>query len=175
MNEGYEFDYTVTKKAEGKYLLMRILMIIGYVVFGCVFFFGLFLLHLYQFMAFIVLVEWILVYFTWRFVSLEYRYETSSGHIKFFNVYGGKLKREILDLHIKSIKEIAPISELAQQHADKRTYSFLSSERSSADVYYALFESSDGEECVVRFEATQKALKVLRFYNPKTVVTETRY
>ena len=92
MNENLEFDYTVTKKVEGRYLLDRLLMIFGYIVFGMIFFFGLYLAHLYQFIAFIILVEWIVVFFTWRYVSIEYRYETLSGGIKFYTVYGGKKK-----------------------------------------------------------------------------------
>ena len=39
MNENLEFDYTVTKKVEGRYLLDRLLMIFGYIVFGMIFFF----------------------------------------------------------------------------------------------------------------------------------------
>ena len=40
-----------------------------------------------------------------------------------------------------------------------------------SDIYYALLEE-DGELSVVLFEATQKALGILRFYNPMTVVTK---
>ena len=93
MNENNEFDYTVTKKPEGGYLVKRLLMILLYVVFGAVYFFGLALAHLYPLMAFIILLEWILVFFTWRFVSIEYRYETASGAICFYEVYGGKKKK----------------------------------------------------------------------------------
>ena len=39
------------------------------------------------------------------------------------------------------------------------------------DMYYAVFDH-DGEDQVVYFEATKKALQILRFYNPVTVVTE---
>ena len=83
MNENHEFDYTVAKCSEGLYKIKRILMIFGYIVFGAIYFFGLALAHLYPLMAFIVLIEWILVFFTWRDVSIEYKYETVSGGIRF--------------------------------------------------------------------------------------------
>ena len=49
-------------------------------------------------------------------------------------------------------------------------YRFISSD-DAPDIYYALLEE-DGELSVVLFEATQKALGILRFYNPMTVVTK---
>jgi hypothetical protein len=110
MNENNEFDYTITKKVEGKYRLIRFLMIAGYVLFGAVYFIGLAIAHLYPIMAFTPLLIWILVFFTWRYVSIEYRYETVSGGIKFYTVYGGKNKILILEKRIKDFDEISPVN-----------------------------------------------------------------
>lgn len=175
MNENLEFDYTVTKKVEGNYLLKRILMIVGYVLFGLLFFFGLYTVHLYQFIAFIVLVEWIVVFFTWRYVSIEYRYETVSGAIRFYTVYGGKKKKLMLEMRIKDFTEICPYSESLAKRSFAEESCCLSSERTAPDRYCAIYRNREGKECAVHFEATQKTLKVLRFYNSATVVAETRY
>ena len=164
MNENLEFEYTVAKKVEGKYLLNRILMILGYVVFGGAFFFGLFLAHLYPLMAFIILVEWIVVFFTWRYVSVEYRYETLSGGIKFFTVYGGKTKKEELSLRIKDFSELGAYTEEIGALSFDKKYSFVSSENKQ-DVYYGIFTDGEGKNCIVLFEAIDRSLKILKFYN----------
>ena len=178
MDATHEFDYTVNKKVEGKYLLARILMIIGYVVFGAVYFFGMAFAHLYPLMAFIILLEWILIFFTWRYVSIEYKYETVSGGIRFYIVYGGKKKKLLLEKRIKEFSAIAPYdsdsrASLAQVGANVK-YFCARSEKSDIDCFYALYDTEKGKEAIV-FEATQASLKFLRFYNQNTVVTETRY
>ena len=178
VNENHEFDYTVTKKPEGKYLLHRILMILGYVVFGAVYFFGLAIAHLYPIMAFIILIEWILIFFTWRYVSIEYKYETASGAIRFYKVYGGKKKVLLLEKRIKEFKNVSPYNEEAAKALTAENFSkkhYLNrSEKDLADCFYAVYEEN-GEKCLVVFEATQAARKIFRFYNQNTVVTETRY
>ena len=40
----------------------------------------------------------------------------------------------------------------------------------SVDQYYATFEQN-GEKCVVYFQAVEKSLSLLRYYNKNTVVT----
>jgi len=175
MNENLEFEYTVTKKVEGRYLVNRLLMIAGYIIFAMVFFFGLFILHLYQFIAFIVLVEWILIYFTWRYVSIEYRYETLSGEIKFYTVYGGKKKKLLLRKRIKDFTEIKPFSEELAKREYSNEIFCLSGIKSNTDRYCAVYKDDNGLDAAVHFEATQKTLKILKFYNSETVMSDTRY
>jgi hypothetical protein len=175
MEENMEFEYTVTKKREGDYLAKRILAIVGYIVFGLTFFIGLSLLHLYQCIAFIVLVEWILIFFTWRYVSIEYKYETLSGAIRFYTIYGGKNKKLLLDFRIKSFTEIVPFSDEISKRSFAKEIFCLSSMKAAPDRYCAIYKDSNGQDCVVHFEATQKTLKILKFYNSSTVITNTRY
>ena len=47
----------------------------------------------------------------------------------------------------------------------------FASHSTAEDQYYATFEEN-GKKCVVYFEATEKTLKLLRYYNPVTVVTK---
>lgn len=168
MNENSAFDYTVAKKVEGKYLLHRILMIVGYVLLGSAYFFGLFLAHFYPLMAFVVLIVWITVFFTWRYVSIEYRYETESGMIRFYTVYGGKKKKLVLEKRIKEFIEISKCSEenLSRISAVEynNVYRLVRSESFGPDDYFATFEHN-GKNCIVYFEANEQALKILKFYN----------
>ena len=178
MNENHEFDYTVTKRSEGSYRIKRILMILGYVAFGAVYFFGLALAHLYPLMAFVILLEWILIFFTWRYVSIEYKYETVSGGIRFYEVYGGKKKKLLLEKRIKEFSSVEPYTAEAKAALDGETFSekhiCVRSEEDHTDCFYAIYDTEGGRGIVV-FEATQAALKILRFYNQNTVVTDTRY
>ena len=178
MNENHEFDYTVTKRAEGSYRIKRILLILGYVVFGAAYFFGLALAHLYPLMAFVVLLEWILVFFTWRYVSIEYKYETASGGIRFYEVFGGKKKKLLLEKRIKDFSCVEPYSAEAKVRLDGEVFCerhmCIRSEKDHTDCFYAIYNTDAGKGIIV-FEATQAALKIFRFYNQNTVVADTRY
>lgn len=173
-----EFDYTVTKKVEGGYRTRRILMIALYVVFGLVYFFGLAAIHMYPLMALIIFFEWMLVFFTWRYVSIEYTYSIVSGNMTFYEVYGGKKKKAMLEKRVKTFTEIKPLDEVEKGLLEKRdfknTYRFLRSENDNTDVYFAVFSEEDGSESIVYFEAIQQLLKILKYYNSNTVVTQTR-
>ena len=99
----------------------------------------------------------------------------TSGQMTFTRIYGGMKRKKILDLTIKDFRECAPRTaesdaKLKARGDVAKTYSF-SSHSTAVDQYYALFER-DGQLCVVYFEATEKTLKILRYYNPVTVVTK---
>ena len=98
----------------------------------------------------------------------------TSGYMTFTVIYGGRSKKKKLEVCIKDMKEIAPYDEAAcarlENRGLKKDYIFVSS-LDAPDMYYAVFDQ-EGEDQVVYFEATKKALQILRFYNPVTVVTE---
>ena len=178
MTEFHEFDYTVTKKPEGQYRVKRMLMIGLYVLFGIVYFFGLAAIHLYPVMALIIFFEWMLVFFTWRYVSIEYKYSIISGNMTFYEVYGGKKKKLLLEKRIKEFSSIEPYTAEAKARIDgedfKEKHILVRSENDHTDCFYATYDL-DGGRGIVVFEATQGALKILRFYNSNTVIAETRY
>lgn len=178
MNEFHEFEYTVTKKSEGAYRIKRILMVGLYVLFGLVYFFGLALAHLYPLMALIIFFEWMLVFLTWRYVSIEYSYTLISGNMTFYTVYGGKKKKTMLEKRVKTFSEIRPLGENEKSELAKRrfsnVYSFIRSENEISDKYFAVFAEDDASESIVYFEATQQTLKILKYYNSNTEITETK-
>ena len=178
MSESIENFFTVTKKPEGKYRQKRILFVLGYIIFGLLYFFGLFAAHLYAFIAFIVLLEWILVFFTWRYVSIEYKYEIESSNVKFYVIYGSKSRKLILTRHIKDFDEIKPFDPAVKEEIKSRKYKavndFRSSE-SSQDGYCATYTDESGSMSIVCFDGSQKTLKLFKYYNSKTVITPTIY
>jgi hypothetical protein len=93
----------------------------------------------------------------------------------FYYVYfASKKPKEILKVVIKDFREIAPRT--AESDAKikaegyNKVYMFAPS-TNSEDQYYGIFEQN-GEKCVVYFQAVEKSLKLLSYYNKaNTVVT----
>ena len=114
----------------------------------------------------------IVLYF-WKLFNCELEYSMTSGIMTFSRIYGGMKRKKVLELFIKDMREIAPRTPESDAKLSERGiakfYSF-SSHSTADDQYYALFEQ-DGQLCAVYFEATEKTLKLLRYYNPVTVVT----
>ena len=115
----------------------------------------------------------VVLYF-WKIFNCELEYSMTSGIMTFSRIYGGLKRKKVLELTIKDFREIAPRSaesdaKLKAQGVAK-TYMFAS-HSTAEDQYYATFEEN-GSLCVVYFEATEKTLKILRYYNPVTVVTK---
>jgi hypothetical protein len=174
MNEFNTYEIVVAQKKAGKVKGRRMLAVAGYVLFFLAIFTVLCVLHIPQFVAILPILEWVLIFFTWRYLSQEYEYSMTSGYMTFTVIYGGRSKKKKLEVCIKDMKEIAPYDEAACARLEsrnlKKDYLFISS-LDAPDMYYAVFDQ-DGEDQVVYFEATKKALQILRFYNPVTVVTE---
>ena len=173
MSDFNTFEFVVDERAEGKRKLTKFLgragliaIIVAWVIFSFM---------TYPGFAILALVYLGLVLYFWKIFNCELEYSMTSGQMTFTRIYGGLKRKKILDLTIKDFREIAPRTaesdaKLKARNDVAKFYSF-SSHSTAIDQYYALFER-DGPLCVVYFEATEKALKILRYYNPVTVVTK---
>ena len=85
-------------------------------------------------------------------------------------------QKKLFSVNIKDFSAIAPYDEAAEAFVSaqkcSRDFRCMSSLQ-APDLYYGIFMLED-EKCVVYFEATEKALKILKYYNRVTVVTETQ-
>ncbi len=175
-------EYVVEKKIEGSYKMQRILMKLGYaaiflLIIGLVALInsltggmGIVIIPMF---CLAPLAAWILYFFTWRFVSVEYAYTVDHSYLTVEKVLGGKNKVELFKCKVKDIQTIAPYTEeakekLRQFNADK-TIEAVSS-MSASDIYYAAYESETGSKTVVFFQATEQALKALKYYNSSAVI-----
>ncbi len=170
-------NYGVEKKKEGKYKLSRILMLCGYVLFVTCFA-GFFIsMNILPIIAIVPVLTYILVLATWRFVSIEYEYCILDGEFRMLKLYGAKSQRELCRVRVSAMKAVAPYTGEYKAVTDaiptERCIEAVSS-MSAPDIYYATFDD-DGEEYAVFFEATEKTLKVLKYYNSNTVVTKTTH
>ena len=182
MNENSNYtEYTVEQKAEGKYLTRRILLVLLYVVFtiGYFLFFTIGPIKLYPLIAILPIFLWILIFFTWRYVAVEHEYTIASGTMTFSDIYGNRSRRTLLEAKIKDMSEIAPLTEESRKKCTgegiSKVYDFLSTQ-SSPDAYYAICAKEGGVRIAIFFEATEKSLKIMKFYNSSAVtLSKTRY
>ncbi len=173
MNESATFEFAVAEKPEGRRKAVVTLARIGVIAV----FVGLIILFLavklYQFVIIPLSFLGVFMYF-WKIFNRECEYSMTSGVMTFSYIYGGMRRKKVLDLTIKECKEIAPVTEETMAHLNalgvEKDYRFVSS-ISADDMYYATFDL-DGKSCVVYFEATEKALSILYYYNHSTVRTQ---
>lgn len=181
MNEFLTYEYAVAPdKRSGAQRKKKIIFYLIYIFFTAallflVFTVGMLFLPLF---ALAPIAVWLLVFLTWRFTDPEYEYSITSGELTFSVIYGGRTRKKVFEQAVRSMVAVAPLDDI---HRDKildykptRIYEGASS-HASPDAYFALFENDDGERCVYYFEATARALKILRHYNAKTVIKEVRY
>ena len=173
MSEFNTFEFVVDERAEGTRKLVKVLGRIGLLTIVIGFFIACLAVKLYP-LAILPLSLLGLVLYFWKIFNCELEYSMTSGMMTFSRIYGSMKRRKVLDLTIKDFRECAPRTAESDAKLKARgiakTYSFAS-HSTAADQYYALFEQN-GDLCVVYFEATEKALKILRYYNPVTVVTK---
>ncbi len=179
MEEFQTYEYVVAKKKTGNYAVKRVLLIVAYIFYALGLLLTGFMFELIvPLLALIPISLWIIVFFTWRYVSVEYEYSMVSGEVTVSEIYGGRSRKQKLIFRLKDCTMIAPLAarewqERAELFGATKVYSALSAE-DATDAYFATFENENKEKCIVYFEATEKALKICRFYNPSaTVMTKT--
>lgn len=173
------YEYVVSPAKQPIWRLRRVLAVLGYITYACVVFtLGAISKLLVPMLALVPLSTWILVFFTWRYVSVEYEYSFVSGAMTLTKIFGGRSRRSVLEVRIKNMHVIAPYNDTycpkAQSFNPEKTFCFVSSMQ-SPDVYFALFETENGQRGIIYFEATRQALKIMKYYNSDTVIADVRY
>ncbi len=174
MNEISEittYEYVVAQKNEGKWKLKRLGLIFLYAAFVFAWFIFGAVSNMWPLLALIPVTLWMLIFFTWRYVNVEYEYSMFSGNVIISNIYGGRSRKKIVEFKIKDCSLIAPVSShalKAEEYEPKKVYNALSSARAE-DAYFALFEI-DGKKCIAYFEATERSLKICKYYNSSATV-----
>ena len=165
--EGYEI--VIKPKRDAKNKLHRAFLILFYVAFvvGCLIL-G-FVTAFIPLLALVPLVLWIIIFFTWRYVNLEYEYAVESGIITFTKIYNNRTRKTVLSFDIRSAEYIASAadSDTQKRVADydpRYEYCFASS-KNSADAYTALYQDEDGHKCAISFAADERIKKFLKMYN----------
>ncbi len=171
-------EYTVEKKPEGKNLQKRILMLCGY---GVIFAVIIALISLTQgagavwcgALAFALIP---VIVITWRMVKEERKYEVINAKLKIQELNANGKGKVVFENLVSEFTVIAPMTaEYEDQYKNADETLDFRGDRKSPDSYFARLEK-DGKSTVVCFEAVNKMLKVMKFYNSKgTVVTVVRH
>ena len=168
------YEYVVSANKKPSIRLRRALAVVGYVVYVLALFtVGFATSILAPMLAVVPLTTWILVWLTWRYVSVEYEYSMTGGVMTLSRIYGGRTRRRVAEIVIREAVAIAPFEgdhiKQAERYAPERTLDF-SVDLQRPNVYYMLYETPDKRRGMLYFEATDHALRVLRYYNSATVV-----
>ena len=173
------YEYVVSPRKQLRFRWRRIGAVCGYVLFVIIAFaIGAMTRLLVPLLALVPLTTWILVWATWRYVNVEYEYSIAGGVMTLTRIYGNRTRRKVAEIRIKEMSLIAPFSgeyiHRAEQYAPEESLDFTS-DLQSPDVYIALYETARSRRGILYFEATAKALRLLKFYCPSTVIREVRY
>jgi len=174
MSEWNSFEFVVDEKPEGMRKLGKHLGRIGLLGVVAVFVILCFALNLPALAVIPLLMLGVILYF-WKMFNVELAYSIDAGVMTFSRIRGGNndKKKIILEVTVRDMQEIAPRSEQTAERLKeldvKQIYVFAS-HSTAPDQYYAVFEK-DGVRSAVYFEATEKALKLLRYYNAATEMT----
>ena len=167
------FEHSVEEKAEGKRRMIKILGRAGLIGIVVAYVAITFIINM-PMLAIIAMVMLPVILTLWKRFNCEFKYVIEGASMTFYYVYfASKKPKEILKVTIKDFREVAPRT--AESDAKikaegyNKVYMFAPS-TNSEDQYYATFEQN-GEKCVVYFQAVEKSLKLLRYYNSNTIVT----
>lgn len=166
----YAFNYTenlVEKKCDSKTVIFRILI----VLLGLVLFFGVcFLVFGPVKIPHIAVVAVVLILYVckvlWGFTKVEYESLIASGELSMDVIYAGKKRRRITEFRIHEAEAILPFAD-AKLDVIKTT--FAVSSPYDEDAYCAIYKTEGEREALV-FNASEKALKMLHYYNKATVI-----
>ncbi len=173
-------EFSVEKKKEGQYKTKRTTMLLAYIL-GA----GVFVAicaavkFLLWFIALTPLFLWMAVYFTWPYVSIEYKYTVDHALFTVKTVYGDRYEEVMFEGKIKDCSLIAPYNDEYKKQADdfasdaERVEAYSSP--SADDIYFACHTDENGKKTIVFFEMTTQSLGALKYYNSSaTVVSEVR-
>lgn len=166
-------EVAVKRKLDSELLFKKLLLILLYVAFSLVFFAICYKIKFVQICALLPLFVWMLVFVTWRYTDIEYEYVVSSGELSLAVIYGNRTRKKMLEVKISEAEKIAPYNDAAKASLGsvqiKNVYNILKS-KSYENAYYALFDIPKKGKTIVLFEGNEKALKIMRFYNPRTII-----
>jgi uncharacterized membrane protein YphA (DoxX/SURF4 family) len=169
MDPSLTYEYVASPQKQASYKLKRLLMILAYIAYVAVLLLiGFNTRLLIPMLALVPLSTWIIVWLTWRYVSVEYEYSLTGGVMTLNKIYGGRSRKRVAEIRIKDMTLIAPFDgefiRRAEAYAPERTIDFTS-DLQKDEVYFALYETEDKRRGILYFEVTEQSLRILRYYN----------
>lgn len=170
-NSDYAFNYTehlVKRETDGKLIGARIAIILLSVI---LFFGVLFLMFGPVKIPHIAVVAVVLICYVaitlWGLTSIEYEYVIASGEMSMDKIIAAKKRKRMAEFKIPEAEQIIPFDEA---RLDGANVIYGMSSLSADDLYCAIYKSENGERTALVFNATEKALNMLRYYNKACVI-----
>jgi hypothetical protein len=157
-----EFSYT--RKSEGRYKVKRCVLIACYALFVGVFFGVVLMTKLIPVFALCPIFLWMLIFFTWRYVSYDFYFEFKEGNLELGKIMGtknGRKKYPQKKIHIKEALFIAPYADEESKIKiieAKKIYDFSASNISDKRILIIYKEGCDTVAAI--FEGTAKMAKL---------------
>lgn len=197
MNSGNNaIDYVVTQKKEGKYLIGQILIyvLIAVLTIGVFVVMGLFIpgiMAAVAGMGLAVPVFLISYHATRTICNFDRKYSIFTPNVTMdqvphtvisFEIIKDKKKKDpdkrdiVYERPIKEAELFAPYTDDYKSKYEaaevKNVIDFRSSVKKTEDIYFAMFSEKDGTKTVIIFEAVNKIVEKLAYYNKEATVVE---
>lgn len=165
-------EFIVKQKSEGAVLYKKIAAIVGYFALAgilCLLILALAppLFYLPFFLMAIAFVA-IVVFVTWKFLSIEFEIFIGNGELCVSTIYGRSITRRLLCISIGELSEIGIYDDDAYEHlcaaSLQKNYVCVSS-MSTPVMYYATFDEGK-DHCVLYFETDERGISILKQQNP---------
>lgn len=167
----YAFNYTeylVKKKADTKIIIQRVaIILVGLILFGVLGFLMLGPVKVPQIGAVALLLIGYVCKVLWSYTQIEYEYLIVSAEMTMDVIYSGKKRRKIAEFKVTTAEAILPYSDAK---LDGVKTIFAASHPSDEDVYCAIYKNDNGDREALVFNADERALKMLHYYNKGTVI-----
>lgn len=172
-NGGVPFEYTVAESKSVSLMLKKSALLLLYILVGV----GCLLVatavrYFVYLVAFVPIVIWILVFFTWRWTQVEYEYSFFAGKLTVSRILGGRSRKRLCEVLIRELAAVLPYEEeyrakAEQFGAEKSIYAVSSLE--AENLYLLLFAPEGEKRQLLCMELNEKALKILKYYNMAAV------
>lgn len=163
-------EYLVEREKDSSIRKIKFYIFLGAMLFTAIMFWIMFVLTKLPvlFIPYLLSLTIGIWYFS-RFTKIEYEYVIASASFSVDKIIARTKRKNILEIKIKDFKKIAPYDEFKQyNHKGDIEEIFCGSSKSSPDLYFAEF-LEDGLRKAVVFDATKKALNIMKFYNSTAI------
>ena len=167
----YAFNYTeylVKKKADSKIIIQRVaIILVGLILCGGLVFLMFGPVKVPQIGAVALLLIGYVCKVLWSYTKIEYEYLIVSGEMTMDVIYASKKRRKIAEFNLTTAEAILPY---ADAKLDGMKTIFAATDPCDEDVYCAIYKTESGDREALVFNADERALKMLHYYNKGTVI-----
>ena len=169
-------EYSVDKKVEREDKIKRVLY---FVLVGVIMFIPVFVISAYApaFAVTIALVPFIgvpLAKFFFRYLQNEYKYTVDRSNFKMELIHGKSKPRLLYEVNVNDMEFAVPYDDTAGDKYPDRDFDTVTKcceSMTTPDLYILAFRDKSGKRVLMYFNACQKALKIMNYYNKKIVIS----